>query len=166
MPDWASALAHSQESRARFEEAPATLLSPARRLFLERLQIRQIGKAKSATDGLQVEFDVVVLAAIKYLQEIIAQEFAAWTRQTAAAPDSPDAVLAPIALLHHAAQLHPEHVGLAERLLHVGRFAVTQGVIQVRGQLLTRKGRHAHIPSTKMDEVVTIIAECGKTRER
>ena len=65
-------LAHSQEPRARFEETPATLLSPAWRLFLERLQIRQIGQAKSATHDLQVEFNVVVLAAIKYLQEIIA----------------------------------------------------------------------------------------------
>ena len=100
-----------------------------------RFQVGEVGEAVGAADGLQVEFEVILLALVEYLEQETTERFARGAGEALAPPDRAERVVAPVALLHRLLELAAQGVGAAQRLLDARRFRLAEGVVEVGVQL-------------------------------
>src|SRR5207253_311423 len=94
-----------EQSRAGLIEAPSPLARLGRRLFLQRLQVGQVGEAVRAADGVEVKVDVVAPSGVEGAQQEAAELVACGTTQALAPPDGAEGVLTAVALLDEGPQL-------------------------------------------------------------
>jgi hypothetical protein len=123
--------AHLQIAGAGFKIAPPAFIGLGRGLFLARLQIGQVGKAKRAADRVQVKVNVLAFLAVERLEQITPQLIAARTGQALASPNRADGVFAAVALLDERAEQPAQGVGFAEGGFDLGGFIVIEGVVEV-----------------------------------
>src|SRR5579871_205327 len=106
----------------RLEEPPPPLLGFRRRLFLQGLQVGQVGLAKGTTDGAQVKRDVILERRVEGLEEITPQLFAVGAAEPLPAPDRADGVFAAVTFLHKTAEHALERLRFTQCLLYLGRL--------------------------------------------
>src|SRR5581483_5828239 len=125
-----------EQPRAGLEEPPAALVRLTAGLLLAGLQVGQVGQAERAADGAQVELDVILEVRVEGLEQGRAELLAGRAAQPGPPPDGADGVLAAVAPLHDQPELAAQGVGGAQGLLDGGQLAVSQGVVEVRPEVL------------------------------